>query len=174
MDILKLLANTPIPTILVAAGLFFLFLAIGGQFGAKIVTDKVKQQYAAALGGICLLLGLAIYWMGSNHITSPQVPEPGEPTGPAAIQHTSEPEPARVKEELAAQIHEVRVAFKQNDMEQEKTRAEIERLQSFLKSDPDASKAMERQEEHVRELGSEYQKLVKELQRLERLQQKSQ
>lgn len=58
---IKLLADTPVPTIFVVAGLLFLFLAIGGRFGAKIVTDRVKQKYAGILGTILLFAGLALY-----------------------------------------------------------------------------------------------------------------
>lgn len=60
ISLVKLVNDTPIPTILVIAGLFFLFLAIGGRFGAKIVTDRVKQKYAWVLGAILLFAGLAL------------------------------------------------------------------------------------------------------------------
>ena len=59
-SMIKLVNNTPIPIILVVAGLFFLFLAIGGRFGAKIVTDRVKEKYAWVLGTILLFAGLAL------------------------------------------------------------------------------------------------------------------
>ena len=169
MELLKSLADTPIPTILVVAGLFFLFLAIGGQIGAKIVTDKVKQLYAAVLGGICVLLGLAIYWMGSSHTIMPQVQEPAEQGLPPAIEH--EPEPGRTgpEEQIVAQIQEYEAALKQNEAEQEQARAEIERLQPFLKTDPDARSAVEAQENRLRELEHENQKIQEELERLRKM-----
>jgi hypothetical protein len=61
VDLMKSLADTPVPTILVVAGLFFLFLAIGGQLGAKIVTDRVKQKLAGIVGAFLLIAGLALY-----------------------------------------------------------------------------------------------------------------
>lgn len=60
ISFVKLVNDTPIPIILVVAGLFFLFLAIGGRFGAKIVADKVKERYAWFLGTILLFAGLAL------------------------------------------------------------------------------------------------------------------
>jgi hypothetical protein len=61
-DLIKTLASTPLPTLLVLAGLFFLFLAIGGQFGAdKITTDKIKKRLAGIIGCGLLLCGLILY-----------------------------------------------------------------------------------------------------------------
>ena len=60
ISFIELVNDTPIPIILVVAGLFFLFLAIGGRFGAKIVADRVKEKYAWFLGTILLFAGLAL------------------------------------------------------------------------------------------------------------------
>lgn len=55
------LSETPVPTILVIAGIVFLFLALGGQFGAKVVTDNIRPRYSGILGTLLLLIGIVIY-----------------------------------------------------------------------------------------------------------------
>ncbi|MDZ7341165.1 MAG: hypothetical protein ONB27_07400 [candidate division KSB1 bacterium] len=62
-DLIKSLAAMTIPSILVISGIFFLFLAVGGQFGAKIVTDRIKPRSAGIIGAILLIAGVAI-WLG--------------------------------------------------------------------------------------------------------------
>ncbi len=52
------LTKTPLPTILVVAGIVFLFLAIGGQLGARVSTKQLQPAYAAALGAILLAIGI--------------------------------------------------------------------------------------------------------------------
>ena len=89
-DLIGALGGTPIPTILVIAGLFFLFVAIGGQFGAKIVTDKVKQRYAALVGIALIVVGLLIFLCA-------RIPREGEKDGkevgpgPEIPEHPVEP-----------------------------------------------------------------------------------
>ncbi len=69
-DLLKVLVDTPVPMVLVVGGIFFLFLAIGGQFGAKIITDQVKQKAAGVLGVVLLLSGLGFYLIPQPPLTS--------------------------------------------------------------------------------------------------------
>ena len=40
LTVLKELQNTPVPLLLVGGGILFLFVAVGGQFGAKINADS--------------------------------------------------------------------------------------------------------------------------------------
>ena len=61
IELITKLADTPIPTILVITGIVFFFLAIGGQFGAKIITNRIKQNHAGILGAIFLISGLTLY-----------------------------------------------------------------------------------------------------------------
>jgi len=57
--IVDTLAKTPLPTILVVAGIVFLFLAIGGQLGARFSTERLKPIYALVVG--LILLGIGIW-----------------------------------------------------------------------------------------------------------------
>ena len=61
IELITKLGDTPIPTILVITGIVFFFLAIGGQFGAKIITNRIKQKHAGILGAIFLVAGLTLY-----------------------------------------------------------------------------------------------------------------
>lgn len=71
MDALvEALGKTPLPTILVVAGIVFLFLAVGGQLGARISTRKLRPAYTAILGALLLLIGI---WL---QISASRTPEP--------------------------------------------------------------------------------------------------
>ena len=59
-SIVEAIAKTPVPVLLIVAGILFLFLAIGGQLGAKIVTDNVKRRSAGILGVVLLAIGLGL------------------------------------------------------------------------------------------------------------------
>ena len=65
-DMLVALNETPVPTILVVGGILFIFIAVGGQFGAKVASDKVKRGYAAIIGVGLLFGGIALYVAGST------------------------------------------------------------------------------------------------------------
>jgi hypothetical protein len=54
------LGKTPLPTILVVAGIIFLFLAIGGQLGARFSSERLKPLYAFAIGLILLGAGVSM------------------------------------------------------------------------------------------------------------------
>jgi len=71
-------ARTPLPTILVMAGIAFMFLAIVGNFGAKVVVNPKKQRLAALLGSVLLLGGVALYFL-----RAPTAPIPPSPPAPA-------------------------------------------------------------------------------------------
>jgi len=58
---IEALAGTPLPTILAVAGILFIFVAIGGQFGAQIVTDRIKPRAATIVGVLLLIVGVGIH-----------------------------------------------------------------------------------------------------------------
>ena len=149
MGFLKSIAETPVPTILVIAGIVFLFLAVGGQIGAKIVADKIKQKQAGMLGIVLLAIGLAFYWLGGPQTSEP-VPVEQEMTVP----------------EINARIQELEADIRRIEQDEEKARAEIERLQPFLETDRDAPKAIEKQEKWLHDLANQKREAQDELDRL--------
>lgn len=66
MDFVKLVQGTPVPTILIVAGIFFLFLSIAGGFSGKINVPPARQKLAAIVGGIMLAIGLGMYFVPVN------------------------------------------------------------------------------------------------------------
>ena len=60
IELIEKLSETPLPTILVIAGLLFLFIGLGGRFTANVVTDKVNVKLAAFVGAVLLLMGIII------------------------------------------------------------------------------------------------------------------
>jgi len=78
------LSQTPMPTILVIAGLFFIFLSISGGISGKVQIPLTRQWQSGIAGGILLVIGLAIYII-------PGFNEPG--SGPVGVQPVHDPDP---------------------------------------------------------------------------------
>ena len=55
------IAGTPVPTILIIAGIVFLLLSVAGDIGKRISVETKKQKLSGIIGGIMLTLGLAVY-----------------------------------------------------------------------------------------------------------------
>ncbi len=60
LKIITELQNTPIPVILVTAGIVFLFLALSGGISGKIQIPQARHKWAGALGAVMLLSGLIL------------------------------------------------------------------------------------------------------------------
>lgn len=74
---LQKLAETPVPTLLIIAGLFFLFLAIGGQVGAKLLTAGVRTTSAGVIGAILLFIGVGLHLSAGGQPEPPRDPQEG-------------------------------------------------------------------------------------------------
>jgi uncharacterized protein YecT (DUF1311 family) len=61
-DLLNTLSHTPLPTILVVAGIGFWVLAIAGSVAGKITVEPGKQKTAGVLGTAFLALGLILFF----------------------------------------------------------------------------------------------------------------
>ena len=64
--VIDTLAKTPLPTILVVAGIIFLFLAVGGQLGARFSTERLNPRFAMMLGLILLGCGIWLQFSSSQ------------------------------------------------------------------------------------------------------------
>ncbi len=84
-DLIDAVAKTPLPTILVIAGVVFLFLAVGGQLGARFSTKGLQRAYAAGLGLFLLAVGIFLQ-LGASKET------PAEPK-PAKSEQSATPAP---------------------------------------------------------------------------------
>lgn len=61
-DLLNTLSHTPLPTILVVAGIGFWVLAVAGSVAGKITVEPGKQKTAGVLGTAFLVLGLILFF----------------------------------------------------------------------------------------------------------------
>lgn len=77
------LKDTPIPTILVIAGIAFLLLAIAGQLAGRIAVAPERQRWAAVIGGVLLTAGVVLYVVPQARLTSP-VPHGGTASQPSS------------------------------------------------------------------------------------------
>jgi hypothetical protein len=84
-EVITALKDTPIPTILVVAGIVFLLLAIAGQLAGRIVVAPERQRWAAVIGGGLLAIGVALYvipqWPAVPSSTPPAGNKPEEAPG---------------------------------------------------------------------------------------------
>jgi hypothetical protein len=90
-SVLAALKDTPIPTILVIAGIVFLLLAIAGQLAGRIVVAPERQRWAAIIGSVLLAAGVVLYVVPQGRPASPQtegVPT-SRPSPPPATQQPS-------------------------------------------------------------------------------------
>ncbi len=67
-DFFVALKDTPIPTILVVAGIVFLLLSIAGQLAGRINVPPERQRQAAIIGGLLLVVGVVL------HVAPPSTP----------------------------------------------------------------------------------------------------
>jgi len=82
---LSALSHTPLPTILVVAGIVFWLLAIAGSLAGKITVEPTKQRTAGVVGTALIVAGLVLFFVPSG---SPgehkEMPTPAEQRTPTA------------------------------------------------------------------------------------------
>jgi hypothetical protein len=94
-SIITALKDTPIPTILVVAGIVFLLLAIAGQLAGRIAVPPERQRQAAIIGCLLLVVGVALHVapLLRNLPKSPEVPPAPQPERrPGTTPSSSTPE----------------------------------------------------------------------------------
>jgi hypothetical protein len=81
-SILAALKETPIPTILVVAGIVFLLLSIAGQLAGRITVPPERQRQATIIGCLLVVVGVAL------HVIPPRLnpPEPQRTPAPTVPQ----------------------------------------------------------------------------------------
>jgi hypothetical protein len=85
------LKDTPVPTILVIAGIVFLLLAIAGQLAGRIAVAPERQRWAAIIGGLLLVIGVALHVLPQVKLTPRGTDE--IPTSRPAMQPTKDQPP---------------------------------------------------------------------------------
>ena len=85
-DLLNTLSHTPLPTILVVAGIVFWVLAIAGSLAGKITVEPGKQKTAGFVGSALIVLGLILFF-------APAPTNQGGSETTAKTTETTKPEP---------------------------------------------------------------------------------
>jgi hypothetical protein len=89
-SVVAALKDTPIPTILVIAGIAFLLLSIAGQLAGRIAVAPERQRWAAVIGGVLLIAGIALYVVPQAKVT---LSEPTPPSQPPPKEPSRQPSP---------------------------------------------------------------------------------
>jgi hypothetical protein len=75
--ILTALKETPIPTIMVVAGIAFLLLSIAGQLAGRITVPPERQWQATIIGCLLVVVGVAL------HVVPPMLNRPKHSEAPS-------------------------------------------------------------------------------------------
>ena len=90
-EVLGAIKDTPLPTILVLAGIVFLLLSVAGSLAGNITVQPGQQRTAGLVGTVLIALGLALYFVPAHDLkretpTSTQAkPEPAEAPKPEPV-----------------------------------------------------------------------------------------
>jgi hypothetical protein len=89
-SVLAALKETPIPTILVVAGIVFLLLSIAGQLAGRITVPPEQRRQATIIGCLLVVVGVALHVVPPR-LNSPKLPEVPSQTTPPPAQPPKEP-----------------------------------------------------------------------------------
>jgi hypothetical protein len=92
-SIIAALQETPIPTILVVAGIVFLLLSIAGQLAGRIAIPPERQRQAAIIGCFLVVVGIALH-VSPLLWKSPEIPpvlRPEPPSGKTPSSSSEKP-----------------------------------------------------------------------------------
>jgi hypothetical protein len=92
MEWIRLLKETPVPTILIVAGIFFLVLAVAGGIAGKINILPGRQGISLGIGVILLMTGIIIYLVPTGVPASSSI---AVPVSSSTAAPTSTPTPVR-------------------------------------------------------------------------------
>ena len=107
MEIIKILKDTPVPSLLILAGLFILILAFVTKIGGVIEVSSDQRRWAIPTGLFVLVIGLilnfySVYPSEQGAKTSPEsvINDVFDPTKPFLIQLGSDTDPVSAGDEI--------------------------------------------------------------------------
>jgi hypothetical protein len=92
-SVLAALEDTLIPTILVVAGIGFLLLSVAGHLAGRMVVPPERQRWAAVMGGILLLAGVALSVVPPAQLMPSRPPDVPPPIPPKPGSKADQPLP---------------------------------------------------------------------------------
>jgi uncharacterized protein YecT (DUF1311 family) len=90
-DLLNTLSHTPLPTILVVAGILFWILAVSGSVAGKISVEPAKQRTAAIVGTWFIALGMVLLYAPDRAHHDDEAAATAKPVQPPVAQATPNP-----------------------------------------------------------------------------------
>lgn len=140
VDFIQYILATPIPTLLVLAGIILLLLSVIARIGEKIVVDPNRQKHAALLGMMLLIVGLGLHLMQ-------------KPASDGC-------------ECLMIEISNTQQKLDESMHERQGIVSEMNRLKPFLETDRDAPAAYEHQERRLADIDQRIRNARKKLEDL--------
>ena len=98
-SVLAALKDTPIPTLLVVAGIVFLLLSIAGQLAGRITVPPERQRQATIIGCFLVVVGVAL------HVVPPRLNPPEPQRGLLPLHYLNQP-PKRISHHSPPQHHQ--------------------------------------------------------------------
>jgi hypothetical protein len=89
-SVLAALKDTPIPTIMVVAGIVFLLLSIAGQLAGRITVPPEQRRQATIIGCLLVVVGVALHVVPPM-LNRPKLPEAPPPTTPQPAPTVEQP-----------------------------------------------------------------------------------
>ena len=90
-EIVSIISNTPVPSILVVGGMFFILLSVAGQIASQITIPKERQSTILVIGVVLLVIGTLLYLIPT--LANPQKAT-ATPEGTAAAETLEPASPA--------------------------------------------------------------------------------
>lgn len=84
-ELLGAVQDTPIPNLLVLAGIVFVFLAIVGGLTDKVTVPKERQRLIGAIGAVLLVAGIGLHLLDSQQPASEETAVTPAPVQPAVV-----------------------------------------------------------------------------------------
>ena len=84
-ELLGAVQDTPIPNLLVLAGIVFIFLAIAGGLSDKVTVPKERQRLIGGIGAVLLVAGIGLHVLDSQRPASGDAEATPAPTQPAIV-----------------------------------------------------------------------------------------
>jgi len=84
-ELLGAVQGTPIPNLLVLAGIIFIFLAIAGGLTDKVTVPKERQRLIGSIGAVLLVAGIGLHLLDSQRPVSGDAEATPAPTQPAIV-----------------------------------------------------------------------------------------
>ena len=108
-SVIAALKDTPIPTLLLVAGIVLLLLSIAGQLAGRIAVPPERQRWAAIIGSVLLVTGLALQVFPAPRPSLPSPSIPGDP--PTKTPPSSAQLPPKLTSRQLAAIDEILVTL---------------------------------------------------------------